>query len=312
MHASQVSKLLLTAATAGLALGFFAQFGGCLYKDYCIKVQNLGQNNCRYLQNAQMWPVGQPELAEPVPGSLGAEGPAGCVCFNSAEQDVINFGVPLGHWNALRDEMEAAARNACSSLATPGWDNNCHIDTGTNASTPSITNFFNGYGDCIGSCGYISPPPGGSCPSPNPYECNGEPGGGETGGPDEGGEGGEGGDESAGLNAGEHIQCHGTKCTVDAAFAQSLYDDPTLLLGEGTTLVYDPTTGRFVFEGVSLGSLAAELGFRTGDMLESVGGTTIQDFDSAVRAMVENANATSLGVRILRGTAWVDFSFNFI
>ena len=308
-------KILAVAAIIGLG-GLLAQSGGCIIPDYCIKIQTLGKNNCRYLVNAQMWPAGDPGAAVPVPSSAGAPGPAGCVCFNSDEQGVIDFGIPLGHWNDLRDEMEAAARNACSALAAQGWDNNCHIDSGPNASTPSSSDFTSGTGDCIGNCVYTNPPPKGSCPDPNPYECNGEPGG--AGGPGETGET-DTGDEPGGLGSGNYIACVGNSCDIDAVFAQGLYDDPTLLLVEGTTLVYDRTVSRFVFEGVSSGSLADELRLQTGDRLEWVGSaatpagpTTIHDFDSAVQAMIESKDATFIGVRVLRGTSWVDLSYTFI
>ncbi|PRP94794.1 PDZ domain-containing protein [Enhygromyxa salina] len=86
----------------------------------------------------------------------------------------------------------------------------------------------------------------------------------------------------------------------------------SLLLGEDTTLVYDTTASRFAFQGVTTGSLSAELGLRDGDRLESVNGTTIDDLEAALYAISENDTATELRVRVQRGTQWVDFTYTLV
>ncbi len=91
-----------------------------------------------------------------------------------------------------------------------------------------------------------------------------------------------------------------------------LWDDPSLLMTESTRLVYDATVGRFVFDSVGSGSVADELGLQTGDVLESVDSVVIDDLDSAMQVFVSSGGATSLDVRVLRGTQWVDLTFSFI
>ncbi len=310
---SQLSTRFPAAVSAvGLGVGLsLAQTGGCILPDYCIRIEVAGYDNCTYLQNAQMWPVGQKQLAQPVPASLGAPGPAGCVCANSVEQDVIDFEVPVAQYDELYDKIVAAARDACSALATPGWENNCYIDAGPDAAVPFAGTFNDGLGECIGSCSHVNPPPGESCPDPNPYECAEQNG--ETGGDSETGSGetGGGSDGTGGLDAGDYISCVGTDCDIDGDFARGLYADSSSLLREGTRLVYDPAVGRFVLQGVSSGTLASELGFRTGDVLDSVDGRVIDDLDAALRAFGDHEGAAALRVRVKRGTTWIDFDFDF-
>ena len=41
---------------------------GCVIPDSCPVIATKGTNWCLSMQDAQMWPPGQPELAEPVVG----------------------------------------------------------------------------------------------------------------------------------------------------------------------------------------------------------------------------------------------------
>ncbi|MCA9709036.1 MAG: hypothetical protein KDK70_24540, partial [Myxococcales bacterium] len=125
--------------------------GGCIYPDHCIKVTSPGHDWCRNLANAIQWPAGGSlDDAEPV---LDAEGdaPKGCVCFNDAEDQILDDEVPACRYEQLIEEIEQAAREECQSLVLPGYDHNCWTATGPQASTPGIE-FFGGAGACIGNC----------------------------------------------------------------------------------------------------------------------------------------------------------------
>jgi hypothetical protein len=301
----------LAATGVGLVVGILVPDTGCILKDYCIRVQNHGQNNCNHLEGAMMWPIGQPELAQPVPGSHDAPGPAGCVCLNSAEQETVDFEAPAGQYAVLMAEIEDATRKACDSIVPAGWDHNCFINEGVGASTLGLIKpFTDGYGACIGTCVFANPPPGESCPELDPYQCNEDDG--ETG--DNGGEGESGGSETggSGLDAGEYIYCAGTECEIDLKFAQMLYENLEMLQSEGTTLVYESRTDRFVFQGVEGGSLAAELGLWSGDILEAVNGTIIDGLDSALQVAAESRDASELRVRVKRSQKWIDFTYTFV
>jgi hypothetical protein len=113
-------------------------------------------------------------------------------------------------------------------------------------------------------------------------------------------------------NAGSYINCSGNICDVDEGFAVMLWMQPSLLLSERTRLVYEPVDQRFEFASISGGTLAAELGFRDGDMLESVNGVIIDDLDAALEVYTTNSAARSLRVRVARGGRWIDFSFNIV
>lgn len=289
------------ATSVGLIAGVLVPDSGCIIPDYCIRVENYGMNNCNFLEGAIMWPIGQPELAEPVPSSKGAPGPSGCVCLNAAEQEIMDFQTPEPQFEELSGEVEQATREACDAIVPAGWDHNCFIAVGDGASTLGTDPYTNGFGECVGSCGFANPPPGKSCPEFDPYECNGENGDGETG-VDSGSYNGE-------LHAGDFVSCRGTECEVDLAFAHMVLANPGLLESEGAMFVYDSSKARFVFVDVHRGSLAAELGLSSGDVLEAVNGTNIDDLDAALHALTGNQNANELRVRVKRSQQWVDFTY---
>jgi hypothetical protein len=171
--------LLGTSLTAGAIASTVAP--GCIFNDYCIVVTTQGTNWCVNIEDAMMWPVGQPDLAEPV--SIPAGGPPrGCRCFNDADVAILKDELPADIFGGLVGEMEADARNECALAVPPGFDHSCYIEVGSLAPTfgPPYSN--DPSDDCIGSCAYINPPPNGSCgQDPDPYVCNEEYGGGETG-----------------------------------------------------------------------------------------------------------------------------------
>jgi len=259
-----------------------------------------------------MWPGGQPMLAEPVPVSHGAPGPAGCLCHNQEEQDILDFGLPPGQYGVLVDEIEIATRQACDSLVPAGWNHNCFITVGPGASNVGglAKTFVDGHGECISDCSYINPPPGGACPDPNPYECNGGGGDGVDG--EDSGESGAEGDVGGNLGSGAYIDCSGTECDVDLGFAELLFQDMSLLASEGATIVYDTNASRFVFYGIVVGSLSSELGLDNGDQIESVNGLTIDDLDSALQAISESDTETEFRIRVKRGTQWIDFTYTLV
>ena len=58
--------------------------------------------------------------------------------------------------------------------------------------------------------------------------------------------------------------------------------------------------------------LAHELGLRTGDVLESVDEVLIRDLDSALQVCGKLGDATTVDVRVNRGTRWLEFTYTFV
>jgi hypothetical protein len=258
--------------------------------------------------------------AEPILRPDGAA-PRGCRCFNDAEHQILDDEAPQCRFEVFVDELEQATRQECQSLVPPGYDHNCWTKTGPQASVVEGW-FLQGPGACIGNCEYGSPPVGGSCPAPNPYECaTGD--GGDEGCASEGdvesdtgdsGLDGTSSDTSGGIlsDIDAFVACDGRDCEIDEAFARRLYADPSALLGQSARLVYHPKLQRHVLHDVDPGSLGHTLGLRTGDQLESIDGIVIHDLDSALQAYAQLADATALKLRVKRGTQWLDFTYTFV
>lgn len=171
--------LLSAALTIGLAAPAVAP--GCVFNDYCIVVTTPGTNWCVVIEDAMMWPVGQPDLAEPVSGPAGGA-PRGCQCFNDADVAILADELPDDVFGGLVDEIKADARNECAIAVPPGFDHNCYIEDGLLAHSFGSPFSDGPSDDCIGTCAYIKPPPNGSCgEDPDPYECNEAYGGEDTG-----------------------------------------------------------------------------------------------------------------------------------
>jgi hypothetical protein len=146
---------------------------GCILPDYCIVITTWGTDWCMNVEDAWMWPLGQPELAERVSGDGGGP-PEGCRCFNDGEVQMLDDQAPAEQYAQLVAKLEHNARNECAWAVPPGYDHSCYYEEGPLA--PILTARYSGEpnNDCIGSCGYIKPPPSGSCGAdPNPWECNG-------------------------------------------------------------------------------------------------------------------------------------------
>lgn len=317
--------LLGGGAALGLAFASLAPgTSGCIYHDTCIKVTSPGHDWCRNVAFAKQWPVsGSFDDALPIVRPDGGV-PRGCRCYNDAEIQVFQDEVPECRFDVVIDDLEQAARQACQSLVLPGHDHNCWTTTGSQASIVD-GHFFQGVGACIGNCEYGSPPVGGSCPNPSPYECAT---GGGTDGDDDGcgsagdaetsmGESGQAdtGSETSGgimLDIDAFVACEGQRCEIDETFGRRLHADPSPLLDQGTRLVHVTKLQRHVLDGVEPGSLAHALGLRNGDLLESVDGRIIHDLDSALRAYAQLADATTLKVRVKRRSQWLDFTYTLV
>ena len=310
---------------AGALLGVLAAFlapgtSGCVYHDTCIKVTSPGHDYCRNVALAKMWPVGGSfEQAEPILRPGGAT-PRGCRCYNDAENQIFVDYAPECQYEEFIDDLEQAAREECQALVPPGYDHNCWTSSGSQASVVE-GRYPNGGGSCIGNCEYGSPPVGGSCPKPSPYEC--ATGGYGDEGCDSGGDsqtsmGDSGlddtGEDTSGGVLGDidsFVDCQGQDCEIDEGFARRLYADPSPLLDQGTRLVYDSKLRRHVLSNVEPGSLVHALGLRTGDVLESVDEMIIHDLDSALQVYVQLGDATVVDVRVERGARWLDFTYTF-
>ncbi|MEM9461110.1 MAG: PDZ domain-containing protein [Myxococcota bacterium] len=326
----QLARSLIGACAAfGLAAFVGASVpgsSGCIIPDYCILVQSPGTDWCRNVAGAVMWPAGDPNAVEPIIGPGGMP-PQGCRCFSDAEHQILNDEVPEPAYQQRVDELEVLARQECAALVPPGFDHNC-FETATEPASVDIA-FGNGAGSCIGSCTYIKPPPGGTCDDLDlPAQCDGGGPGGSgsvegTGDPAGSSDtivadssGGDQGDEESsgagGLHASDFIECDGSQCQIDAGFARMLYQDPALLLDESTRLRFDAKTRRFELVSVRSGSVAWALGLRSGDRLESIDGHEIDSLDRALSIYAQGAAATSISVRIIRGTQWLDFELSFV
>jgi hypothetical protein len=313
---------LLLGGLLGVITGSLAPVtGGCVYHDTCIKVTSPGRDWCRNVALAKMWPVGGSfEDAEPILRPDGAS-PRGCRCYNDAEDQIFYDEAPECQYQGFVDDLEQAAREECQALVPPGYDHNCWTTSGSQASVVE-DEFDNDVGSCVGNCEYGSPPVGGSCPNPSPYECAtggfGDEGCGSEGG-SESSTGDSGLDDTSGNTSGgvlgdieSFVDCQGQDCEIDEAFARRLYADPSPLLDQGTRLVYDSKLRRHVLSNVEPMSLAHALGLRTGDTLESVDEMIIHDLDSALQVYVQLGDATAVDVRVKRGTRWLDFTYTFV
>ncbi len=311
---------------AGALLGAAAAFlspgtSGCVYHDTCIMVTSPGTDYCRNVALAKQWPVGGSfEDAEPILRPDGGS-PRGCRCYNDAESQIVLDQAPECRFEEILDDLAQAARQECQSLVPPGYDHNCWTESGPEASVVEGF-FFDGAGACIGNCEYGSPPAGGACPEPSPYECATGDGGDEgcaSEGDGDTGMGDSGLDDTSGDTSGgilddidAFVACDEQHCEVDEAFARRIYADPSPLVAQRTRLVYQTKSQRHVFHGVDPGSLAHALGLRTGDLLESVDGIIVRDLDSALRAYTQLADATTVEVRVKRGTQWLDFTYTVV
>jgi hypothetical protein len=284
-------------------------------------VTSPGTDYCRNLAGAKQWPAGGSiDDAEPILRPDGGS-PRGCRCYNDAELGIFETKAPVCRFDAFLDELALATRQECQSLVMPGYDHNCWSAAGSNASIVEGP-FIQGPGACIGNCQYGAPPAGGSCPQPNPYECATGDGGDDGCGAEdvtETGMGGSGVDDTGSDTSGavlgdldSFIACEALGCEIDETFARRLRADPSPLLDQPARLVYHAERQRHVFDGVEPGSLAHALGFRSGDVLESVEGIVIRDLDSALRAYLELGDATAIEVKVKRGSQWLDFTYTFV
>jgi hypothetical protein len=314
--------LLPAGALLGGAISFIASgTGGCVYHDTCIMVTSPGTDWCRNVALAKQWPVGGSfEDAQPILRPDGAT-PRGCRCYNDAELQILENEAPVCKLDLFIDDLEQAARQECQALVPPGFDHNCWVASGPQQSIVE-GQYPLDVGACIGNCEYGAPPPGGSCPAPSPYEC--ATGGGGDGACEdeevtetttaESGLDDTGSDTSGGamLDFDDLVICEGNRCEIDEALARRLYRDPSPLLHHRTRLVYDTKVQRFALHGVEPGTLAYAVGLEDEDLVEGIDGTTIQDLDSALRAYSRLGNATTLVLRVKRGTRWIDFTYDFV
>ena len=222
--------------------------------------------------------------------------------MNDAEQEILDFGVPPAKYQQMLADIEAVARDNCDATVPAGWDHNCYIVEGADASTPHYNPpvYFGGIGECIGSCSFINPPPNGSCPELNPYQCESEASAADDVGTDD-----EPGPIEIDIDA---VVCDKNTCAIDRTVAQAVLTDP-LRYDPHVRLIYDGTRARFTIHGVESGSLAERLGLRTSDVIESVDDVVIDGFDTALVAYSSHAEASRVTLRILRGETWIDFVY---
>ena len=299
------TRFLLLALGLGMVSSLTAP--GCLIPDYCIEIYTPGVDWCRRIPDAQMWPSGQPQLAEPIIDPEGGS-PTGCICLNDAEQQILTDQAPAIDYDQLLAQLEKAARDKCVSLVPAGFDHDCDTAEAL-PEAPGQESY-----ECKGSCTFFNPPPFKDCPELDPYQCNGEGAGGndEVGTESESTDGTDTASETGVIKPppGAFIDCAGTTCIIDAEYARTLWDDPSML-ADDAVIVFDPTLSRFVFVRVEPGMIAHELGLRAGDVLEAVDDAVIDDLDAATKVYRASEGAEAVVVRVGRGPRWVDLQLRF-
>jgi len=94
-----LARTLTLLAGLGLGLGGATSLlaPACLILDKCPVITTAGTDWCVVLMDAQMWPIGQPELAEPVEG-----GPfKSCVCMHDGESEILDDEAPADYYMEL-------------------------------------------------------------------------------------------------------------------------------------------------------------------------------------------------------------------
>ena len=176
-HPGRRLALLLAA---GLPCGVAGSLLGsaCVIPDSCPVIATPGTDWCVTMDGAQMWPPGQPELAEPVLSENDID-PTGCRCMNDIEHAIMaNPG--SDERDALIAELEQEARYACIVAVNEGWENNCFTDPPEPLAPTFPAPVSKGEPSyaCFGSCSFA----GKNCGAdPDPFACNEEFGDGETG-----------------------------------------------------------------------------------------------------------------------------------
>ncbi|NJK32117.1 MAG: hypothetical protein HC927_06705 [Deltaproteobacteria bacterium] len=321
--------MLLTAGlTVGLATSLILPSSACIAPDDCIVITGPGRDWCSWLDNAKKWPIGHPEQAELILSDIGGP-PQGCRCFNNAEQVILGQEAPIEKYEELRGKIEKNTRDECALLVGAGFDHNCYIVDGPDAAAASIPVAGDESFDCIGQCKVIDQYKKGNCPDPNPYECNEMYGGGGGGSNDEADEGADdantddstdGTDETddtgiigsdGGLTPKAFISCHETKCDIDADYARALFADPDILLADDARFVFDSRRERFILQFIVAGSVAHQLGLRSGDMIESVDDVVIDGLHAGMQVYLASEGAQKTRLRIKRGSTWIDYTFTY-
>jgi hypothetical protein len=125
----EITRFCLLGGGLLMGLASSTVVPGCILPDYCIVLTTWGTDWCVYVDEAQMWPIGQPELAEPVSAEQGGP-PIGCLCFNDGEFQILDGEAPTEQYDGLVAELEENARNECAWAVPPGYDHTCYFEDG--------------------------------------------------------------------------------------------------------------------------------------------------------------------------------------
>lgn len=165
-------RLQASLLVLGLSSGVVASFlQGCIIPDYCFVTYSAGEDWCRPMVGALMWPAGLPGVAVPVLADDDSV-PTGCRCMNDAEREIMITMSPEADYIALSGELAIEARLQCAALVPEGFEHNCMLLEGPQSSSIDAAYAGPTSYDCAGSCTYENPPPGKECPEPDPYQCN--------------------------------------------------------------------------------------------------------------------------------------------
>lgn len=115
----------------------------------CVRYDDSLTEWCVNIEQAQMWPIDQPELAVPVSAKRGGP-PAGCLCFDEAESQILRERAPGTQYDELVEQLEESARNECAWVVPSGNDYSCYTEDGPLA--PNLTEPYSDAHD-VSACG---------------------------------------------------------------------------------------------------------------------------------------------------------------
>jgi general secretion pathway protein C len=97
------------------------------------------------------------------------------------------------------------------------------------------------------------------------------------------------------------ISCKGLSCTVDRAFVNKLVASPAMLMKQGRAMPYSRTGLKgFRLSGVFKGTLPNLLGLKTGDVITSINGQSLESIDGATQMYMSLRTASALSVEFTR------------
>lgn len=113
--------------------------------------------------------------------------------------------------------------------------------------------------------------------------------------------------------AAEAIDCRGNTCTVDKSFRDKIIANPALLAKQARVIpaIRDGETRGFKFYGIRNGSLPKLLGVKNGDLITSINGSQLRNYDEVLGLYNKLRRANHISVGIERNGKQVTKEVNF-